>query len=386
MSYPPRRSVPLLALAAFLVGCDDPAPTPPPTVPQPRAEVPATQGTVVPSVVAPGTPAPAPLAGQVVPDFADLAAAVMPAVVSISVTGEVAAAVPPQFRGTPYERLYRDRRRVVRSSGSGFIIDPAGLIATNNHVVGEARQVTVRLTDGTELPARVVGADELTDLAVIRVEARRPLPHVAWGNSGAVRIGQWVLAAGSPFGLGGSVTKGIVSAIGREIGAGPFDDFIQTDAPINPGNSGGPLFNVAGEVIGVNTAIYSPTGAYAGIGFAVPANLARGVIEQLRAGRAVERGWLGAALREPEAGAGETATGRGVEVVEVVAGGPAARAGLAPGDRVLALEGTPIGSARELVRSVAGKPPGERVTLEVLRRGRAEAVEVRLGRRPVETQ
>ncbi len=381
---PARHRVPpvlllLLIGVATLGGCDDPVPEPPPRVPEPRAEAPAAPGAA--PVAAPAA-APAAALGQVVPDFANLAASVMPAVVSISVTGETAA-VPRHLRGTPYERLFRDRRRVIRASGSGFVIDPAGLIATNNHVVGEASQVTVRLVTGAELPARVVATDPLSDLAVIRVDPPSPLPHADWGDSGRVRIGQWVLAAGSPFGLGSTVTAGIVSALGREIGAGPFDDFIQTDAPINPGNSGGPLFNTEGQVIGINTAIYSPTGTSAGIGFAVPSNLARSVIRQLAAGRPVVRGWLGAALGELAPEAPGAAAPEGAAIARIVAGGPAARAGLRPGDVVVALGGTPIGSARELLRGVSGMAPGERVRLEVLRDGRPEAVEVRLGRRPV---
>ncbi|MBX6375747.1 MAG: trypsin-like peptidase domain-containing protein, partial [Acetobacteraceae bacterium] len=339
------------------------------------------------------------VAAQVVPDFAALAQRVVPAVVSISIVGEAAEPVPPALRGTPYERLFRGRRRLVRGLGSGFIIDPSGVIVTNNHVVGEATSVVVQLSDGTQLPARVLGTDELTDLAVVRVDAGRPLPYVAWGDSQALAIGQWVLAAGNPFGLGGSVTSGIVSALGREIGAGPFDDFIQTDAAINPGNSGGPLFNMAGQVVGISTAIYSPTGAYAGIGFATPSHLARGVVEQLRTGRPVERGWLGISARdvmpaEPaQAGglfggwrggqsAAGAARGGGVEVVEVLPGSPAERAGLRPGDMVVSLEGERVTSGRDLIRRVAALPPGQTVRLEVDRDGRTRQIEVRIGRRP----
>lgn len=279
------------ALAAILLlplaACDDPPPAPPP--PQ------------RPAAVQP--PAAAPLALRGAPDFEQLALQVMPAVVSIAVTQEAAAELPPQLRGTPFERHFRDRfrgreRQAVTGAGSGFIIDPSGLVVTANHVVGDASRVVVSLLDGTELPARILGTDELTDLAVLRIEAERPLPHVALGQSGTMRIGQWVLAAGNPFGLGGSVTSGIVSALGRNIGLGPFDDFIQTDAPINPGNSGGPLFNLAGEVIGINTAIYSPSGASAGIGFATPSDLAGPIIARLRAGEQVRRGWLGISVAD----------------------------------------------------------------------------------------
>ena len=190
------------------------------------------------------------------PDFADLAERILPAVVNIAVTSEQSGEMPQELRGTPYERLFRNRRRQeVAGAGSGFIVDSAGFVVSNNHVVGNATRVVVALQDGTELPARIVALDEATDLALLKVESRTPLPSVPWGNSAAMRVGNWVLAAGNPFRLGGTVTVGIVSARGREIGVGPFDDFIQTDAAVNPGNSGGPLFNAAGEVIGINTAI-----------------------------------------------------------------------------------------------------------------------------------
>ncbi|MBX9698377.1 MAG: trypsin-like peptidase domain-containing protein, partial [Acetobacteraceae bacterium] len=244
-----------------------------------------------------------PFGGMLVPDFADLAERVLPAVVNIAVTSEHRAVeLPPEFRGTPFERYFRERQRRGRQeaqgAGSGFIIDAAGYIVTNNHVVGNATRVVVSLQNGTEYVARVVGSDDLTDLALLKIEPRGTLPVVTWGASGSLRIGQWILAAGNPFGLGGTVTSGIVSARGREIGAGPFDDFLQTDAAINPGNSGGPLFNIAGEVVGISTAIYSPSGASAGIGFATPSDLARPVIEALRRDGRVERGWLGVSVQD----------------------------------------------------------------------------------------
>ncbi|MCI0753889.1 S1C family serine protease [Teichococcus vastitatis] len=320
-----------------------------------------------------------------VPDFADLAEHVLPAVVNIAVLSEqTTTQIPPELRGTPFERYFRERRgrQQVQGAGSGFVIDPAGFIVTNNHVVGNAARVVVALQDGTELPARVVGTDELTDLALLRVEARTALASVPWGASGAVRVGQWVLAAGNPFGLGGTVTSGIVSARGREIGAGPFDDFIQTDAAINPGNSGGPLFNASGEVIGINTAIYSPSGASAGIGFATPSDLARGVIEQLRRDGRVERGWLGVAVQD----IGEEATpggrNRGVQIQSIERNSPAARAGLRPGDIVTALNGDRVETSRALIRSVAGTPPGQTVRMTLMRDGRSRELAVQVGRRP----
>jgi serine protease Do len=325
------------------------------------------------------------------PDFADLAERVLPAVVNIAVTSEQTAAVPPDLRGTPFERFYRDRRgrgQPVQGAGSGFIIDPAGLVVTNNHVIGNTTRVQVSLQNGREYQARVVGFDELTDIALLRIEDRTALPAVALGSSAAMRVGNWVLAAGNPFGLGGSITVGIISARGREIGAGPFDDFIQTDAPINPGNSGGPLFNMAGEVIGINTAIYSPSGASAGIGFAVPSDMARSVIEQLRAGGRVERGWLGVAVQDlpaaEEVGAARrpAAGPRGVLVAGVERGSPAARAGLRQGDQVTAINGERVETSRALVRTIAAVPPGQTVRLTVLREGRPSEIPVQVGRRP----
>ena len=319
------------------------------------------------------------------PDFADLAERVLPAVVNIAVTSEptAAAQLPPELRGTPLERQFRDRsrrRQEMTGAGSGFIIDPAGFIVTNNHVIGNASRVLVAVQDGTEYAARLIGSDELTDLALLKIDARGPLPFVGWGASGAARVGSWVLAAGNPFGLGGSITSGIISARGREIGAGPFDDFIQTDAAINPGNSGGPLFNAAGEVIGINTAIYSPSGANAGIGFATPSDLARPVIEVLRREGRVERGWLGVSVQDVPAEEGRGR--RGVVVAAVERASPAARAGLRQGDVVVAINGDRVETSRGLVRSVAAVPPGQTIRLMVLREGRERELPVQVGRRP----
>ncbi|TDH63376.1 PDZ domain-containing protein [Dankookia rubra] len=323
--------------------------------------------------------------GALVADFADLAERVQPAVVNIAVTSEQRAEIPPELRGTPFERYFRDRQRnrrqEVMGAGSGFVIDPAGYIVTNNHVVGNASKVVVALQDGSELTARVVGTDELTDLALLKVEPRGPMVAVPWGSSSAARVGSWVLAAGNPFGLGGTVTAGIISARGREIGAGPFDDFIQTDAAINPGNSGGPLFNPAGEVIGINTAIYSPSGASAGIGFATPSDLARPVIEQLKRDGRVERGWLGVSVQDivPEDG---RAGRRGVMIAGIERNSPAGRAGLRQGDLVVAINGDRVETSRALVRTVAAIPPGQTLRLTVVREGRERDLPVQVGRRP----
>ncbi len=311
------------------------------------------------------------------PDFADLAERVLPAVVSIQVTSRESAG--GELRGGPAERGRRGQ--LVQGAGSGFIIEPQGIIVTNGHVVGNATRVTVTTQDGTDYPARVIGADDLTDIALLRITPRAPLAAVSLGISANMRVGQWVMAAGNPFGLGGSITSGIISARGRDIGAGPFDDFIQTDAPINPGNSGGPLFNMAGEVIGINTAIYSPSGASAGIGFAVPSDLARAVIEALIRGGRVDRGWLGVSVSDAEE---QGRRQRGALIMGVERGSPAARAGLRQGDLVTALNGEAVTTSRALVRGVAVLPPGETVRLTLQRAGRVQEIAVQIGRRPSE--
>jgi serine protease Do len=316
---------------------------------------------------------------------------VLPAVVNIAVTevvsgGDILAQLPPELRDTPFERQFRqrfrNRREQMLGAGSGVIVDPSGIIVTNNHVVGHADKIVVSMTDGTELDARVIGTDELTDIAVIKVDARRSLPAVSWGDSRQVQTGDWILAAGNPFGLGGSVSVGIVSARGRDIGAGPFDDFLQLDAPINPGNSGGPTFDMNGEVIGINTAIVSPSGGSVGIGFAIPSEVAQPIVERLRNGGHVERGWLGVSI-EDRPGHGENGGG-GVAIAGVERNGPAARAGMRPGDVVTAVNGEHVDTAHNLIKAVAATPPGNNVRLTVRRGGRDMDVPVTVGRRPSE--
>ncbi len=332
--------------------------------------------------------------GGVAPfSFAPLVKRVVPAVVNISVTegrGPAdAAAIPPELRGTPFEKQFRERfrgrREQVLGAGSGFIVDPTGLIVTNNHVVGRADRIVVALSDGTELPARLIGSDDLTDIAVIRVSSPTPLPYVAWGDSRTVEVGDWILAAGNPFGLGSSVTAGIISARGRDIGAGPFDDFIQIDAPINPGNSGGPTFNMDGQVIAVNTAIVSPTGGSVGIGFAVPSEIAVRIVSDLRDKGRIDRGWLGVSVQDAQGGpVSNNGSNNGVTIAGIDRTGPAARAGLRPGDVVTAVNGDRVDSARGLIRAVARASPGTAVKLSVRRGGQSLDLPVTVGRRQQE--
>src|SRR5208282_4427971 len=232
--------------------------------------------------------------------LAPLVKKVLPAVVNIAVTetvsgGEMLSELPPELRDTPLGREFRrkfgNRHKQVAGAGSGFIIDSSGIIVTNNHVVDHADKIVVSLTDGRQLPARVLGRDELTDVAVIKVQSTEALPSVPWGDSRTAEVGDWILAAGNPFGLGGSVSVGIISAEGRDLGSGPFDNFLQLDAPINPGNSGGPVFNMDGQVIGVSSIIVSPTGASVGIGFAIPSDAVNRIVSQLLATGTIERGW-----------------------------------------------------------------------------------------------
>ncbi|GBQ24358.1 endopeptidase DegP/Do [Acetobacter estunensis NRIC 0472] len=317
--------------------------------------------------------------------FAPLVRRVVPAVVNIAVTRDINPStnrrlhVLPDVKGTPLERRFRERLRrhgeEMLGAGSGFIIDPAGVIVTNNHVVGDANNITVSLANGHELPARVLGSDDLTDIAVIKVESLTPLPYVRWGDSREVQVGDWIMAAGNPFGLGSSVSAGIVSARGRDIGASPFDDFLQLDAPINPGNSGGPTFNMKGEVIAINTAIVSPTGGSVGIGFSIPSELVIPVVEMLRTGGHIERGWLGVTLEDEE---GQD----GARVVETDPGGPAQKAGLRRGDFITLVGNDRVESARTLIRIVAARKPGSTLSLTVHRKATTVIVPVTIGARP----
>jgi serine protease Do len=246
---------------------------------------------------------PQPAIARAAPEsLAPLVKKVLPAVVNIAITetvsgGDILSELPPELRDTPLGREFRrrfgNRREQVAGAGSGFIIDPSGIIVTNNHVVGHADKIVVSLTDGRQLPATVLGRDELTDIAVIKVQTRDALPSVTWGDSRKAEVGDWIMTAGNPFGLGGSVSVGIISAQGRDLGSGPFDNFLQLDAPINPGNSGGPVFNMDGQVIGISSVIVSPTGASVGVGFAIPSEAVSRTVAQLLSKGSIERGWLG---------------------------------------------------------------------------------------------
>jgi serine protease Do len=316
--------------------------------------------------------------------FSPLVKQVLPSVVNIAVTetisgGEVLNELPPELRDTPLGREFRKRfgnkKEQTVGAGSGFIVDASGLIVTNNHVVGHADKIVVSLTDGTRLPAKVIGTDDLTDVALIKVDATHPLPAVPWGDSRGADVGDWVLAAGNPFGLGGSVTAGIISARGRDLGAGPYDNFVQLDAPINPGNSGGPIFNMAGQVIAISTAIVSPSGGSVGIGFATPSELVQPIVAQLRLTGRIDRGWLGVSVQDAD---------DGVTVAGVEKGSPASRAGVRQGDVILAVNGDHIESSRGLIRSIAAVAPGAEAKLSIRRKGHDSDVSVTVGRRPPE--
>ena len=322
-------------------------------------------------------------AAQALPGFADLVQRVRPAVVTITTTSREAAqeTSSPFQPGSPQDRKFgqlfgggggQDTPRTVHALGSGFIVDAAGHVVTNNHVVKDATDIHVTLSDGRELPAKVVGVDPRTDLAVLEIKSDQPFAHLALGDSDAARVGDWVVAVGNPFGLGGTVTAGILSARGREIGQGPYDDFLQIDAPINRGNSGGPLFAQDGSVIGVNTAIFSPSGGSVGIGFAIPSNLVKQVVDQLEAHGSVQRGWLGVGTQTVTptlASALHLAHPGGAIVTQVQPDSPAAKAGLQTGDVVTALSSHPVNDPRDLARLVAGMHPGAEASLTVVRDG-----------------
>ena len=322
--------------------------------------------------------------------FAAIADAVKPAVVNISTT----AAVPRQGpRGTdPYreflERFFGEslpREEPRQSLGSGLIVEPEGYVLTNNHVIENARTIMVRLSDEEEYEARVVGRDPRTDLALLKIQGRGKFTAVRLGDSDALRVGDWVVAIGNPFGLEHTVTAGIVSAKGRVIGAGPYDDFIQTDAAINPGNSGGPLFNTRGEVVGINSAIFSQTGGSVGIGFAIPVNLAKELLPQLKSKGRVVRGWLGIAIAPVTPEMAEklgVPDRRGALVAELVPNGPAAAAGIRAGDVIVAFQDKPIRRVDDLPRVAARTPVGTEVELKLLRAGKEIAAKVRLAELP----
>jgi serine protease Do len=329
-----------------------------------------------------------PAMAQPVASFADLADKLSPAVVNISTAQTIERPQregPPLPEGSPFEELFRDfyengqprAPQTVQSLGSGFVVSAEGYIVTNNHVIEEADEIKVNFPNGLSLTATLIGTDPKTDIALLKVEPAGPLPFVNFGDSDAIRVGDWVLAIGNPFGLGGSVSAGIVSARNRDISAGPYDDFIQTDAAINKGNSGGPLFNMAGEVIGVNSAIISPTGGSIGIGFSVPANLAKGVVDQLKQFGVTRRGWLGVRIQSVN---DEMAEALGMEkamgalVAETTEGGPALEGGIELGDVIIKFDGKDVVEMRDLPRMVADTEVDKSVRVVVFRRGKTETL------------
>ena len=286
--------------------------------------------------------------------------------------------LPPGLRGGPRGR------GPVTGQGSGFFISPDGFAVTNNHVVDGADKVEVTMDDGKTFTAKVIGTDQRTDLALIKVEGSKDFPFAKLSDS-KPRIGDWVLAVGNPFGLGGTVTAGIVSASGRDIGNGPYDDFIQIDAPVNKGNSGGPAFDTNGEVMGVNTAIYSPSGGSVGIAFSIPATTVKNVVAQLKDKGTVSRGWIGVQIQPVTSDIADSLglkKAEGALVAEPQANGPAAKAGIESGDVITAVNGEPVKDARELARTIGSLPPGNSVKLNVLHKGQDKVVNLTLGQLP----
>ena len=359
---------------------------------------------IVAALLAPSGQAMAKIAPE---SFADLAAKLLPAVVNISTTQVIKQqpGTPPQqgqrprvAPGTPFEEFFReffDRQRrgsprqKATSLGSGFVIDPSGLVVTNNHVIAEADEIMVTFADDRKLKAKVIGRDPKTDLALLKVEPKKPLTAVRFGNSDTARVGDWVVAIGNPFGLGGTVTAGIISARHRDINSGPYDDFIQTDASINRGNSGGPMFNLKGEVVGVNTAIFSPSGGSVGIGFAIPSNLAKPIIAQLKKFGQPTRGWLGVNIQTVTK---EIAEGLGLKeatgalVANITENSPAANGKIEIGDVILTFDGKKVGEMRRLPRIVAETTVGKRVDVDVWRKNAKIRLNILLGEFPENPQ
>lgn len=353
-----------------------------------------------------------------VPSFADLVSAVSPAVVSIRVKSDVQQAsddgssfsfngrdldqlpdplkrffkewgMPGQGgRGGPDRHPHAERHGKLRpvAQGSGFFISEDGYLVTNNHVVSDGQAYTVVMNDGTEYDAKLVGKDQRTDLAVLKVDApKKKFTYVNWADDSKVRVGDWVVAVGNPFGLGGTVTSGIVSAFGRDIGSGPYDDYIQIDAPVNRGNSGGPDFNLNGQVVGINTAIFSPSGGSVGIAFAIPASTAKSVVNELIKHGEVKRGWLGVQIQPVSKDIAESlglADAKGALVAEPQAGSPGEKAGIKQGDVITAVNGDPVKDPRDLAKRIAGFAPGTQVDVSLWRDGASKSVKVDLGNLP----
>jgi serine protease Do len=370
-----RRSLPVAGTAmAFIAGIAI------------APNMPSHQASAQEIVVAP--PSGAPLS------FADLIEHVRPAVVSISVRQSPDAATAPAIEGLPpgFEEYFRGRPGrpgpAPTALGSGFFIDERGTVVTNHHVVEGAEEIRVRTSDGRELPAELVGSDELTDIAVLRVTGGGRFPFVRFDNASHVRVGDWVVAVGNPFGLDGTATAGIVSAIGRrDAGSTAYVDYMQIDAPINRGNSGGPTFDLQGNVIGVNSAIFSPTGGNVGIGFAIPSDVASNVVRQLLDGGRVSRGWLGVSIQpldEDIARSLGLADAKGALVANVVPDSPAAQGGVLQGDVILRFNGELVEDSRDLTRRVGAAPIGRPSRVEVLRSGARRSLSIRLAERPAE--
>ena len=352
--------------------------------------------------------------------FADIVAKVKPAVISVRVKipasaepasmqqqGDDDQDAVPTVPGSPMDKFFKQfgdqfgrqgrqgqrgqapqGHQTITGEGSGFFITADGYAVTNNHVVDHAKSVQVTTDDGSIYTAKVVGTDQKTDLALIKVDGKSDFPFVKFSER-APAVGDWVVAVGNPFGLGGTVTAGIVSARGRDIGAGPYDDYLQIDAPINKGNSGGPAFDVEGNVIGVNTAIYSPSGGSVGIGFDIPADTVKTVVAQLKASGHVTRGWLGVQIQPVTAGIADSLglkKAEGALVDEPQSGSPAAKAGIQSGDVITAVNGTPVKDARELARTIATLAPDSSVKLDVLHNGEAKSVSLTLGTMPDQQQ
>ncbi len=341
--------------------------------------------------------------------FADIVEKVKPAVISVRVKVDAGAQMmglegnSPFPPNSPMERFFRrfglpdgnapndqraPRNRFVTGQGSGFFISPDGYAVTNNHVVDKAETVEITADDGKTYTAKVIGTDPRTDVALIKVDGRSDFPYVKLADK-APRIGDWVIAVGNPFGLGGTVTAGIVSARGRDIGAGPYDDFIQIDAPVNKGNSGGPTFDVDGNVIGVNTAIFSPSGGSVGIAFAIPSETVRSVVAQLKDKGSVTRGWIGVQIQTVTPEIAENLglkAPEGALVAEPQANGPAVKAGIQAGDVITAVNGAPVKDARDLARQIGALPPGRTATLTVWRHGEEKQFGIALGELPKERE